>query len=667
MNDPGTSNRRNTRGVGAGIAAAALLVAGLVGVARAAPGSAKNAPPAIAEWTIFVYGHGDNNLSAQLIGAIEEMGEASLGTNVNVLVAADYCAGNVCRDPDDKVLDPVHGKPITTGTQYMRIQGDGKKPLLVAEVPEQNLDEPEVLRAWVARTFRDYPARRHAVFMNGHGGSWGGFGGDRQDGTLDDTRGLEIDEIDHAIRAGMRDAGLPEGSRLDLLVFDACLMAGSEVLWQFHDLARIIIADAESDASELGRAGILTLLSASPDVSTSHHAVMDLQSWEATHADVDRAAERLLRARAAFDMERFGRYAADMKTLADLMLRSHTLSWTEVARANALTLPPYGAFSLEFASNYLDAGQFLGLLGTIRSDPDVAAAATKARQSLRDATIRTSLGTLRAAAGQSGLQIAGNRGESWDRATQSRYSQLSWDRDVGWGRVLSALDAASEDNPPEFQAKVSSSKPGTARIEVTPTSDGVVDVIAFVARRDPDGNAYRLGGIWNEQVAAGKTSSYAWDGKVPVLVGKDGKGVSVSAEPLFLVPGQDPPLQGLPAYLKDRKGKYLTNAEEEPQEIRAYFDSSGRLQSLLVDANGRYGVWDPELFEDDWSLVPILQSVDGRAVKPGKAIALVAASMPRLRMQPATGDLLIEVIVRDVWGHASEKTFPLPRATLPPR
>ena len=55
---------------------------------------------------------------------------------------------------------------------------------------------------------------------------------------------------------------------------------------------------------------------------------------------------------------------------------------------------------------------------------------------------------------------------------QSRYSQLSWDRDVGWGRVLSSLDAAGEDNPPQFQAKVSSPKPGTARIEVTPTSDG---------------------------------------------------------------------------------------------------------------------------------------------------------------------------------------------------
>ncbi len=627
-------------------------------MARGAPGSAKNAPPAIAEWTIFVYGHGDNDLSAQLIDAIEEMGQADLGTNVNVLVAADYCAGNVCRDASTQVLDPARGKPITAGTQYLRIQGGGKKPILVAEAPEQNFDEPEVLRAWVARTFRDYPARRHAVFMNGHGGSWAGFGWDRQDGTLDVTRGLEIEEMAHAIRSGMRDAGLPEGSRLDLLVFDACLMAGAEVLWQFRDLARVIIADAEVDASELGRAGILTLLSASPDVSTSHHAVMDLQSWEATHVDTDRASERLLRARGAFDMERFARFAGDMKALADLMLRSHTLSWTEVARAHALTSPPYGAWTLEFASNFLDAGQFLGLLATIRSDPEVAAAATKAQQSLRDATIRTSLGTLRAAAGQSALQIAGNRGESWDRAMQSRYSQLSWDREVGWGRVLSALDAAGEDDPPAFQAKVSSPKPGTTRIEVTPTSEGVVDVIAFVARRDPDGNAYRLGGIWNEQIAPGKTTSYAWDGKVPVLVGKDGKGVPVSAEPLFLVPGQSAPLQGLPAYLKDRKGKYLTNDDGKPQEIRAFFDSSGSLQSILVFTDERSAAWDPEAFADAWSLVPVLQSVDGRAVKPGKPVPLPASSMPRLRMQPVTGDLVIEVIVRDVWGHASEKTFP---------
>ncbi len=46
-----------------------------------------------AAWTIFVYGHGDHDLSVSLQTDIGEMTEATLSENVQVVVYADWCGG----------------------------------------------------------------------------------------------------------------------------------------------------------------------------------------------------------------------------------------------------------------------------------------------------------------------------------------------------------------------------------------------------------------------------------------------------------------------------------------------------------------------------------------------------------------------------------------------
>ncbi len=43
-------------------------------------------------WTIFVYGHADHNLSSSLEADINEMSQATFGSNINVIVMADFDA-----------------------------------------------------------------------------------------------------------------------------------------------------------------------------------------------------------------------------------------------------------------------------------------------------------------------------------------------------------------------------------------------------------------------------------------------------------------------------------------------------------------------------------------------------------------------------------------------
>jgi hypothetical protein len=49
-------------------------------------------PSGPAAWTVLVYGHGDHNLSPALEQDIDEMAAATIGSDINVVVFADWDA-----------------------------------------------------------------------------------------------------------------------------------------------------------------------------------------------------------------------------------------------------------------------------------------------------------------------------------------------------------------------------------------------------------------------------------------------------------------------------------------------------------------------------------------------------------------------------------------------
>ncbi len=93
-------------------------------------------------WTIFVYGHGDHNLTGSLVEDISKMASATLTSDVQIIVAADYDAG----------AKDATGANYPTGTKWYSIAGGGAKTL-IREVDEQNLDEPSNLTEAVSYAF----------------------------------------------------------------------------------------------------------------------------------------------------------------------------------------------------------------------------------------------------------------------------------------------------------------------------------------------------------------------------------------------------------------------------------------------------------------------------------------------------------------------------------
>src|SRR5260370_26517242 len=90
-------------------------------------------------WTIFVYGHADHNLAPSLDIDIAKMDNARLTPNVNVIVLADW----------DASRQRPSGEHFPTGSHWIRIVGSGMPHETDEMLPEQNLNDPAVLKSAV--------------------------------------------------------------------------------------------------------------------------------------------------------------------------------------------------------------------------------------------------------------------------------------------------------------------------------------------------------------------------------------------------------------------------------------------------------------------------------------------------------------------------------------
>lgn len=241
-------------------------------------------------WTVFVYGHADHNLSPSLVRDMVEMSKAQISSQLTVIVMADWDASQKTED----------GSPYPSGTEWYRMVGGGAEPELLRTDPEQNLDDPAVLRAAITRAFGDNPADRYGLVLWDHGGAWiQGFGHDSQNGTDPMSKGMAVAELASAVGSGMADAGLPQDRPLEFLAFDTCLMAGAEVAVEMASLSKFYIANAELDYGDgWDYEATLSMISKRSGITARQFAIEEVSHWDAHHANAG-ANDALLRSHIA--------------------------------------------------------------------------------------------------------------------------------------------------------------------------------------------------------------------------------------------------------------------------------------------------------------------------------------------------------------------------------
>lgn len=168
--------------------------------------------------TVLIYIAADNNLSTFAYNNIEKMLEGAAGNALN--------GGNLL-----VYFDPVDDVPQLYQIKAGENGNAGKT--VVKTYKEQNSVSREVMRGVIDEVIKLYPAENYGLILWSHGTAW--FPGNvssmlrsfGQDGN-------EMMEIDHLKEA------LPDRI-FDFILFDACYMASTEVIYALREKADYII------------------------------------------------------------------------------------------------------------------------------------------------------------------------------------------------------------------------------------------------------------------------------------------------------------------------------------------------------------------------------------------------------------------------------------------
>ncbi|MBI5406339.1 MAG: hypothetical protein HZA18_01420 [Nitrospirae bacterium] len=228
--------------------------------------SSSNGSNAEPLWTVMVYMAGDNNLSGALLndlGELEAVGSTGL---VNVVVQMD-----------------------TLGGTTKRILVERGQSILLEDLGEQNMADPQTLKDFLLWAKTDYPALRYALILSSHGDGLAKrlpyHPTDRILGRIlqDDTDGVRCCLSNTLVRQALEDAGI----YLDLLGFDASQMGQIETAYEFRNLSDILVFSQETgQAHGWDYTAILRALRSKPLMGGRELARVIVDSYKSFYEEV---------------------------------------------------------------------------------------------------------------------------------------------------------------------------------------------------------------------------------------------------------------------------------------------------------------------------------------------------------------------------------------------
>lgn len=259
-------------------------------------------------WTVLHYSMADTNLEPFMVTDVNELGQVGSNDNLRIREFMDRSA--------EYGEDPLLDQGDWVGGRVLDL-GEPGTSTVVEELGDVDSADPATLAAFIADGLSTHRAGHYALIISDHGASWPGIGPD--EGTAPEYDVLDLDEIVSAVSDGLEQAGV---DKLDLLGFDACLMANYEVASEVAPLADRLVAsqelepghgwdytslqlladDPEATADELGSAlidGFAAQAEASGTQDEITLSMVDLTRMDAVDEAVDAFAETMAEESAA--------------------------------------------------------------------------------------------------------------------------------------------------------------------------------------------------------------------------------------------------------------------------------------------------------------------------------------------------------------------------------
>lgn len=181
-----------------------------------------NEPAAPKKWTVLLWSASDNNLYKFMQKDIDECEQIGSTPGMNVVVQTD------------------HGPLFGTAKRYLLTQDTrpGIHSPVVGKPSSNNTGDPAQLSEFIQWGMQKYPAENYALIISDHGGGWQGACSDDHSKSWMTLPMLE---------QGLSDAREKTGRKLDVLGFDACLMASAEVAEQLKNEATYLVGSQETE------------------------------------------------------------------------------------------------------------------------------------------------------------------------------------------------------------------------------------------------------------------------------------------------------------------------------------------------------------------------------------------------------------------------------------
>jgi len=255
----------------------------------AASATGSPTPKIEAKWTILHYAAVDNNLKGVAVENLNKMETTGSTKQVNIVSFVDN--GDGCA--------------------VYWIQKDGDLARLTSPVLKQSppLDsaDPKVFLEFLTSMIDRFPAEHYAVFIGSHGAGW--------KGTLID-RTSETHIKPPALGKVFEDVAAKISRKVDVVVFDACLMAAGEVASELANSVNYMVASQMATGIS-GYPYDVFLGKSDLDLLTGR----GLAEWAATAAGVDNGSIDTV---SVLDLAKIGQYEAANKRLSDAVLATAT-------------------------------------------------------------------------------------------------------------------------------------------------------------------------------------------------------------------------------------------------------------------------------------------------------------------------------------------------------
>ncbi len=262
------------------------------------------------EWTYIVYMNGNNNIEADAVSDFLEMERGGGSTDKVNIVVQMARGGNYA------------GEGGWTGARRFLVQGGNGQNMTSAvleEVGNPDMGSPDTLYNFVSWAVDRYPAKKYAVILWNHGGGWTGM--------------LEDDVHNTSMSLGkMRQAftriNQKLGRKIDMVIFDMCLMGQYDVMLDTYPYADYMVASEESvPGYSYDYTTIVGSLNANPSMSPRELAAMQVEKFREFYKDKEYATTM-----SAYDLSKFPQLKQAFDSFAQA-LTAHVRNggWKDVA------------------------------------------------------------------------------------------------------------------------------------------------------------------------------------------------------------------------------------------------------------------------------------------------------------------------------------------------